>query len=126
VNHIFAACAYSRLVRPRVIYFALCAQFGYPRPAQGLPARATLTATLASRVGSLPRGCKAVPGSGWVYPTAEIRREPLIPGGRCLRRKGASALDRRSIQDHPVALLAARGVRDVPPGRAHLRTGGRP
>jgi hypothetical protein len=55
----------------------------------GLPARATLTATLESRGRMTPRGCKAVPGSrSRVYLTEEIRREASIPGERCLRRKG--------------------------------------
>jgi hypothetical protein len=59
----------------------------------GLPAWATLTATLESRERMTPRGCKAVPGSsqGWVYLTEEIRREASIPRGRCLRRKGPAS-----------------------------------
>jgi len=63
----------------------------------GLPARATLTATLERR-GPSPatRACKAVPGSvwGWVYLTEEIRCEASIPGGRCLKRKGPAGICR--------------------------------
>lgn len=78
--------AYKSIVPPRVIITKPATSF----QSHGLPARATLTATLERRGATGPGACKAVPGShrSWVYPTAEIRRKASIPGGRCLRRKG--------------------------------------
>ena len=88
-----ASCrsTYKFIVPLRVIITKTSSDF----PSPGLPARATLTATLESR-GTNVRGCKAVPGPvwGWVYPTAEIRREASIPGGRCLKRKGPAGTPR--------------------------------
>jgi hypothetical protein len=78
--------AYKSIVPSRIIITKPATSF----QSHGLPARATLTATLESR-GINSRGCKAVPGpmsSGWVYLTEEIRLRLSIPGERCLRRKG--------------------------------------
>jgi hypothetical protein len=86
------ARAYKTIVPSGVIITKTSNEFSSP----GLPARATLTATLESRGWMTPRGCKAVPGSvwGWVYLTEEIRRKVSIPGERCLRRKGPAGARR--------------------------------
>jgi hypothetical protein len=93
--------AYKSLFRPGMIITKPATSF----QSHGLPARATLTATLERRGATGPGACKAVPGSyrSWVYLTEEIRRKASIPGERCLRRKGPAAASGRAGISRPGA-----------------------
>ena len=106
--------AYKIIVPPGVMIKKTSNDFQSP----GLPARATLTATLESR-GYPSRGCKAVPGPvwGWVYLTEEIRLRPSIPGGRCLKRKGPAGA--RQLGAAP--MTTAGGLSQPPRAGSHRR-----
>ncbi len=92
--------AYKSLFRPGVRYTKTSNDF----QSHGLPARATLTATLESRGWMTPRGCKAVPGcgvSGWVYPSAVMPPRGVDPRGKVPQAKGTvPGWDESRVQEH--------------------------